>query len=89
MAKPAWNGVQTGVANPLAGDSLTAERTTLIPDDAAPGTPLPAVLVVRCECGFEVRGSADDVVIGIQSHARDNHNMQTTREQVLARARPA
>jgi predicted small metal-binding protein len=50
---------------------------------------LPATLVVRCECGFEVKGSADEVVAGIQSHALDNHNMKTTREQVLARARPA
>ena len=59
------------------------------PDDAVPGGDQNVVLVVRCECGYEVRGNADDVVAGIQSHARDNHNMQTTREQVLARARPA
>lgn len=61
----------------------------MTPDDTAPGRLPPAILIVRCECGFEVRGSADDVVAGIQSHARENHNMQTTREQVLARARPA
>ncbi|MGA7911771.1 MAG: DUF1059 domain-containing protein [Candidatus Dormiibacterota bacterium] len=59
------------------------------PDHAVPGGSQGSILVVRCECGYEVRGSADDVVAGIQSHARDNHNMQTTREQVLARARPA
>lgn len=88
-AKGGKPGLQTGDANWLAGDSLAAERSTLTPDDSAPGTLPPAILVVRCECGFEVRGSADDVVAGIQSHARDNHNMQTTREQVLARARPA
>lgn len=46
-------------------------------------------MVVSCECGFEVRGTEDDVVAGIQGHARDNHNMHPTREQVLARARPA
>jgi predicted small metal-binding protein len=59
------------------------------PDDATPSTNPPGMLVVRCECGYEVRGTPDDVVAGIQVHARDNHNMQTTREQVLAKARPA
>ena len=46
-------------------------------------------LVVRCDCGFEARGSADDVVAGMQRHAVDVHNMTATREQVLARAQPA
>ena len=46
------------------------------------------ILMVRCECGFEVRGIADDIVAAIQQHARDNHNMKTTREQVLAKAKP-
>jgi predicted small metal-binding protein len=48
-----------------------------------------SALVVRCECGFEVRGTADEIVPAIQNHARDSHNMHPTREQVLARARPA
>jgi predicted small metal-binding protein len=47
------------------------------------------VLVVRCECGFEVRGGEDTVVPAIQKHARESHNMETTRDQVLSRARPA
>jgi predicted small metal-binding protein len=46
-------------------------------------------LVARCECGFEARGSADDVVRAIQDHAVNAHNMKATREQVLARAVPA
>jgi predicted small metal-binding protein len=46
-------------------------------------------LVVRCECGFEVRGGEDVVVPAIQKHAREAHNMEATREQVLSRARPA
>lgn len=46
------------------------------------------MFVVRCECGFEVRGSEDDVVAGIADHALNKHNMRTTREQVLARAQP-
>lgn len=46
-------------------------------------------MIVSCECGFVVRGSTDEVVAGIQRHARENHNMHPTREQVLARAKPA
>ncbi len=46
-------------------------------------------LMVRCECGFEVRGTDDEVVAGIQDHAFKAHNMKATREQVLARAVPA
>jgi predicted small metal-binding protein len=45
-----------------------------------------AMLMARCECGFEVRGTEDEVVAGIQEHAVKAHNMKATREQVLARA---
>jgi predicted small metal-binding protein len=46
-------------------------------------------LVVRCECGFEVRGTEDKVVPAMRQHARDSHNMNVEADQVLARARPA
>jgi predicted small metal-binding protein len=46
------------------------------------------LLVVLCECGFEVRGSEDEIVPALQKHADESHNMKVTREQVLARARP-
>ena len=46
-------------------------------------------LVVVCECGFEIRGAEDDVVVRTQEHGRSAHNMDVTREQVLAMARPA
>ena len=45
-------------------------------------------LVVRCECGFETRGTADQIVPALQKHAGESHNMKVTREQVLARAQP-
>jgi predicted small metal-binding protein len=45
-------------------------------------------LAVSCECGFEVRGSADEIVPALQKHAGESHNMKVTREQVLARAHP-
>ena len=46
-------------------------------------------IVVTCECGLEVRGSTDDVVAQVQAHGREAHNMDVTREQVLAMAKPA
>jgi predicted small metal-binding protein len=45
-------------------------------------------LVVRCECGFETRGTEDQIVPALQKHAGESHNMKVTREQVLARAQP-
>jgi predicted small metal-binding protein len=46
-------------------------------------------LVVRCDCGFEARGEESRLVPEVQQHGRDAHNMDVTREQVLAMARPA
>jgi predicted small metal-binding protein len=48
-----------------------------------------ADLIVTCECGFEARGSEDVVVAKTQEHGRQAHNMDVTREQVLAMAKPA
>jgi predicted small metal-binding protein len=46
-----------------------------------------AELVVVCECGFEVRGLEEQVVPAVQEHGRKAHNMDVTREQVLAMAK--
>ena len=46
-------------------------------------------LVVRCDCGFEVRGKEDHVVSVVQRHGREAHRMKVTREQALAMAHPA
>lgn len=45
--------------------------------------------VVRCECGFETRGTEDELIPAVQKHGREVHNMDVTRDQVLAMARPA
>jgi predicted small metal-binding protein len=47
------------------------------------------VLVVRCDCGFEARADEDRLIPLVQKHGRDAHNMEVTREQVLAMAKPA
>ena len=46
-------------------------------------------LIVQCDCGFEARGNEDELIPVVQKHGREAHNMQVTREQVLAMARPA
>ena len=46
--------------------------------------------VIECPCGVVLRGATDDeTVASAQVHARDNHDMELTREQALAMARPA
>lgn len=46
--------------------------------------------VINCDCGFTVRGETDDeIVADAQQHATEVHNMEITREQVLAMAEPA
>jgi predicted small metal-binding protein len=44
---------------------------------------------VRCDCGFVVRSDDDDrLVAELQQHALDDHNMNLSRDQVLAMAQP-
>jgi predicted small metal-binding protein len=44
--------------------------------------------VFTCECGVVLRGvDDDDLVARAQRHARDVHQMDVTREQILAMAR--
>jgi predicted small metal-binding protein len=46
------------------------------------------VLVVACACGVVMKGTPDELVPIVQKHAREAHNMQATREEVLSRAQP-
>ena len=46
-------------------------------------------ITVRCACGWEWAGDVESVVAATQEHGRTAHNMESTREQVLAMARPA
>jgi predicted small metal-binding protein len=43
---------------------------------------------VTCECGFTSRGRADEVVAETREHGRQVHNMDVSRDQVLAMSRP-
>jgi predicted small metal-binding protein len=43
--------------------------------------------IMQCDCGYVVRGETDDeLVANVQEHAREVHDMELTREQVLAMA---
>ena len=45
---------------------------------------------VACDAGKTVRASNDDqLVADVQKHAKEVHNMNLTRDQVLAMAQPA
>ena len=46
-------------------------------------------LLVRCDCGFEVRGAADTLVPAVIKHGLEAHNMKVSREQVLEMAQRA
>lgn len=45
-----------------------------------------ALKIVTCECGFEARGTEEELIPLVQQHGRDVHNMSATAEQVLAMA---
>lgn len=39
---------------------------------------------LRCACGWETRGTTDELVAATQEHGRRLHNMVPTRDEVLA-----
>ena len=46
--------------------------------------------VITCPCGFVLKGDTDDeLVMRAQQHAKEVHQMDLTREQALAMAKPA
>jgi predicted small metal-binding protein len=44
-------------------------------------------LTLTCACGWEISGTEDEVVVAAQDHGRRVHNMETSREEVLALAK--
>jgi predicted small metal-binding protein len=46
--------------------------------------------VINCPCGYIVKGATDDELIAkAQQHAKQVHQMDLSREQALAMAKPA
>lgn len=46
-------------------------------------------LIVKCDCGFEARGTEEKLIPEMQKHGLTAHNMQVTADEVLAMAHPA
>lgn len=45
---------------------------------------------VSCDCGTVIREENDDALVqAVREHAREVHDMELSREQVLAMAEPA
>jgi predicted small metal-binding protein len=40
------------------------------------------LMEVTCRCGWAVRGSEDEVISGIQAHARSEHDLAITPEDI-------
>jgi hypothetical protein len=45
-------------------------------------------LLVRCGCGFEAQGIEGALILIVEEHAIEAHNVQVTDERVLAIMRP-
>jgi predicted small metal-binding protein len=41
---------------------------------------------VTCMCGWQARGTEDEVVIAIQDHGEETHGRRPSREEILALA---
>lgn len=39
---------------------------------------------VTCMCGWQCRGTDDEVVAQVQAHGREAHGTESTREEILA-----
>jgi predicted small metal-binding protein len=44
-------------------------------------------LTLTCACGWEISGTEEEVVVAAQDHGCRVHNMETSREEVLALAK--
>lgn len=42
------------------------------------------MLEVTCMCGWQCRGTEDEVVTLVQEHGRQAHGVESSREEVLA-----
>lgn len=45
--------------------------------------------MIQCPCGFVIKAESDEAVVArAQQHAKEVHNMDLSREQALAMAKP-
>jgi hypothetical protein len=41
-------------------------------------------VLLRCACGWEARGTEDDVIAATQDHGRRVHNMEASHAEIMA-----
>jgi hypothetical protein len=46
------------------------------------------MMEVTCRCGWQCRGTEDEVIEQVQAHGRSTHNIETTADEVRAIWRP-
>jgi hypothetical protein len=46
------------------------------------------IFFVLCQCGLRMRGTLDELIPIVQKHGREAHNMEASREDITALARP-
>ena len=82
MAKARRAGSQPDVDARLpAREPGELERPAQLPQDRE---------IINCPCGFVVKAETDDKPVAkAQAHAKETHQMDLTREQALAMAKPA
>lgn len=44
---------------------------------------------VTCECGWNAKGTEEELIPLVQQHGREVHGLEVTRDQVLAQLEPA
>ena len=42
------------------------------------------LMEVTCRCGWTIRGSEDEVIAGLQDHARSTHDRELSADEVRA-----
>ena len=65
----------------------TGTRPAATRDSVAVGE-VPMLLEVTCLCGWQARGTQDEVVDLLTRHAWEDHHVRKTREEILAGATP-
>ena len=66
------------------GPTVTNEEIDRVGQDSST-----AELFVKCDCGFEVRGTIEELIPIVQEHGIEAHNATVTDEQLLGSVRPA
>ena len=81
---------QVGVPSVAQGSSKVAATCRQAAPHILPAGGDAMEKVINCPCGFVLKGGSDEEVVAkAQAHAKQVHQMDLSREQALAMAKPA